>query len=256
MIRNYKDDGTVGLFSKFKDFREKQSEKKITKYRAVIRNPKAIKETRWEAIEYMKAMSEPEIAVPALIQRFEFSLEHGINDTREKEACMDGIVRHGETALTYVSDHLKSTTRIAWPIKILKALGKDSQVIDILKEALSFDDVAFDQAQVDKNYDILCYLADYQLGDFVDRVAHFLNDPDERVRFACAELLIDQDQQGISNLLEKFLADKSSENIRIHKTVIDAFAAKGWKVASPDAFENGVIADGVKVQSDGTVLRS
>jgi len=46
--------------------------------------------------------------------------------------------------------HVLETTRIAWPIKLLKALGKDDQVIEILKDALDFGDVAFDQAKVDK----------------------------------------------------------------------------------------------------------
>src|SRR5690606_16271037 len=178
-----------------------------------IRNPKAIKETRWEGIDFFKHHPDPAVAVPPLLSRFEYSLEHGINDTREKEACMEGIIRFGEPALPFVSEHLKKTTRIAWPIKILKALGKESQVIDILKESLNFGDIAFDQAQVDKNYDILCYLAEYQLGDFVDRLTHFLKDPDERVRYATCELLIDQEQPGISRSEEHTSELQSREKL-------------------------------------------
>src|SRR5690606_306597 len=96
-------------------------------------------------------------------------------------------------------------------------------------------------------------LAEYQLGDFVDRLTHFLKDPDERVRYATCELLIDQEQPGISELLEPYLADNSSENIRLHKAVIAAFAEKGWKVKRPEVFENGIIGDGAKVAPDGSV---
>lgn len=216
-----------------------RNEKRIGRNLNAIKNPKAIKEDRWGAIEYFEELGDAAAAVPALLQRFEFSLEHGINDTREKEACLDAIKGYGADALPLVREHLQTTNRIAWPIKTLKALGVESQVVDILKSSLDFGDVSFDQARVDKNYDILCYLVEYQIPGFTAKLAHFLNDPDERVRFACAEVMIEQDDSSVPGFLERFLPDTSSENTRIRQAVIEAFLKKGWEVKDRGPFPEG-----------------
>jgi hypothetical protein len=242
---------TVGLFDRFKDYRKQRDERKISKSLAVIKNPKAIKEDRQAAIEYFKGLDDPHVAVPALLQRFEYSLEHGINDTREKESCMDGIIAYGEPALPHVREHLLTTNRIAWPIKTLKALGKEDQVIEILKSALEFADVRFDQAKVDKNYDILCYMIDYKLPDFAGQLLHFVADPDERVRFAATEVLIEQDDPAVPGALERFIGDESPDNTRIRRSVIEAFLKHGWKLKEPERFPNGNIVGPLFVSKDG-----
>jgi HEAT repeat protein len=240
----------VGLFDRFKDYRKQRDDRKISKSLSVIRNPKAIKEDRQAAIEYFKGLDDPHTAVPALLQRFEYSLEHGINDTREKEACMEGIIAHGEPALPHVREHLLTTSRIAWPIKTLKALGKEEQVIDILKDALDFEDVRFDQAKVDKNYDILCYMIDYKLPGFADKLVHFLADPDERVRFAATEVLIEQDDSSVPHALEHFIGDESPDNTRIRRSVIEAFLRHGWQLKNPEKYPNRQVVGPLFVNKD------
>lgn len=241
----------MGIFSKFRQFQDKRSDSKVLKAGKIAKNPKAIREDRWAALEYLKELEDPVQAVPALLQRFEFSLEHGINDTREKELAMEAVTHHGEKAIPMVKEHLQQTTKIAWPIKILKSLGKDELVVDALKSVLNFQDVAFDQAQTDKNYDVLCYLIDYKIPGFASTIGHFLKDPDERVRFACAELLIEQDDPEVPGLLEHFLADASAENIRIRQSVLTAFANKKWQIKNPSVFPEGRVMDNLFVNKQG-----
>ena len=240
----------MGLFGKFKDMRKNRDEKRIAGGLAKIKNPKAIREDRIAAIDYMKDLGDAAIAVPVLLQRFEYSLEHGINDTREKESCMEGIVAYGAEALPFVREHLHATSRIAWPIKILKALGDDEQVISILKGALDFGDISFDQAKVDKNYDILCYMIEYKLPGFADKLAHFLNDPDERVRFATSEAMIEQDDAGVPAHLERFIGDDSPDNTRIRRTVVEAFLKHRWELKDPGRFADGHIVGPLYVGAD------
>ncbi len=241
----------MGLFDKYKDFRKGRDDKKIARCIAVIKNPKAIKEDRSAAIEYFKDLGDASAAVPALLQRFEYSLEHGINDTREKESCMEGILGYKGDALPHVREHLLVTSRIAWPIKVLKALGEESQVIDILKSALDFGDISFDQAKVDKNYDILCYMVEYKLPHFVEKLSHFLQDPDERVRFAVTEVLIEQDDAEVPGYLERFLGDESPDNTRIRKSVVEAFLKRGWKLKDPGKFPTGQVVGPLFVDAQG-----
>jgi hypothetical protein len=195
-------------------------------------------------------VDSPEDAIPLLLERFEFSLEHGINDTREKELAMKGIVKYKERAIPIVKSWLQQTNRIAWPIKILKELGQEQVVVDCLKSALDFGDVSFTQHIVDKNYDILCYLRDYQIPESIDQIAHFLNDPDERVRYAAAELLINQDTDAVREKLARFLTDDSAENRRLRGSIIQLFIDRHWKVENPQQFQ-GRLTENVLVNPDG-----
>ena len=223
------------MFGSVKDFFDGRKSKRVERAAKIITNAKAIRDDRKAAIEFVaNDVANVEEAVTALLPRFEYSLEHGINDTREKELAMKGIVRFGEEAIPFVRDWLKSTTRIAWPIKVLNQLGQDQVVVDCLKSALDFGEVSFTQHAVDKNYDILCYLRDYQLHDEISQIAHFLKDADERVRYAASEVLIAQDSEKVKPLLEPFLSDDSSENRRIRGAVSQLFVDKGWSQPTQD----------------------
>ena len=246
----------MSIFQKFKEYNKARAEKRILKAGKTIKNAKAIKEDRWAALEFLAALDDPEKAVPVLLDRFEYSLEHGINDTREKELAMNGIINHKDKAIPYVKDKIKSTTRIAWPMKIIQEIGDEGLVIEILKEGLNFGEVSFDQSAVDKNYDILCYLRDYQLTDYISELSHFLKDLDERVRFACVEVLIEQNDPSIPALLEPFLKDDSSENRRIKQSIVQAFIKNGWPLKDPSVFEDGNVDQGVVVNKKGFLERT
>ena len=164
---------------------------------------------------------------------------------------MQGILEFGEQALPFVRRHLQESNRIAWPIKTLKGLGKEDQVVEVLKSALEFGDITFDQARVDKNYDILCYLLEYQIPDFANELLPFLDNPDERVRYACVELLIEQDNAAIPGYLERFLSDDNPDNIRLRQATIRAFQEKGWAVQNPAAFEGGHVSGNLYVNESG-----
>lgn len=229
----------MGIFDFFKKLGG-NPDSKIQKASDLAKNPKAIREDRWAAIEFLSDdVPDTEKSVKGLLQRFEFSLEHGINDTREKEKAMEGIVRHGQSALPFVLQHLKETTRIAWPIKMLKALGKgEDHVVDCLIDSLNFNDVSFDQASTDKNYDILCHLADYKKLGMKDKILPFLSVPDERVRYAATEVLLEQEPSEVGEILENLMRDVNPDNSRIRQTVVRKYLENGWKINNPGAFPN------------------
>lgn len=247
----------MGLFDKFKDFNESRKLSKAAKNLKLIKNPKAIKEARGAAIDYFVSLKNPDVAIPSLLCRFEYSLEHGINDTREKEACMKGILKHKQAAFPYIKKQLKESTHIAWPIKMLQELADDNVIIDSLLNALNYGDISFDQNAVDKNYDILCYLVDYTPlpEGAASKLMHFLDDPDERVRFACMEVLINLNDEKIKDRLEPFLSDDSAENRRIRAAVLDTFIKNNWRVKDPKKFENGLIVDDYFVTKKGKIER-
>lgn len=238
----------MGLLDKYRDYQDSRRRRRIEKAIKLTKNAKAIREDRWGAIAFLaEEVDDPAEAVPALLNRFEYSLEHGINDTREKEMTLKGLVKHGEAALPFLKDWLRSTSRIAWPIKAIKEIGSEEIIVDTLKHALVFDDVSLNQAAVDKNYDILCYLREFSLEGYIKEIAHFLNDADERVRFAAAEVLIEQGSDEVRDYLKAFLVDDSSENRRLKQAVVDAFIKKNWQVDPSLDFPDGKVMNGVYI---------
>ncbi len=244
------------MFQAIKDFFVNRKQRKLEKNTALAKNAKAIREERHGALEFLCNLEKPEQGIPGLLNRFDFSLEHGINDTKEKEMSMEGILRHGSAALPFVTEHLKKSDRIAWPLKILYKIGTEDQIVATLQNALNYSDVSFDRSAVDKNYDIICYLREHQLGTYVEKLSHFLKDHDERVRFATVEALIEQKDASIPARLEGFLADDTSENRRIRKSVLDAFLAQGWTLKNPQAFPNGQVIDGIVINGHQKLERA
>ena len=90
----------MGLLEKWKQFSEDRRVKKVKRATKLVKNPKAIKEDRWASLEFLaQSVDDADLAVGALLNRFEYSLEHGINDSREKELALSGITKHGKNAL-------------------------------------------------------------------------------------------------------------------------------------------------------------
>lgn len=243
----------MGLLKKWQDFRSDRKDKQIARNLKYIQNPKAIKEDRNAAIDYFRGHSDPAIAVPALLKRFEYSLEHGINDSREKESCLEGIVKFGSAALPLTIEHLQKTFRIAWPIKVLNKIGSEDQVIDALKSCLDYNDIAFDQQRVDKNYDILCFLADYKIPRFANKLQHFLSYHDERVRYAAVEVMVAQSDPEIPGMIEHYLNDLSAENTRIHQCVVNAFVRNKWPLRQRENIAPGALGQRIIISSAGTL---
>jgi hypothetical protein len=55
-------------------------------------------------------------------------------------------------------------------------------------------------------------------------------------------------------MLERFLADETPDNIRIRKSVIDAFLKHGWVVKNPSVFVEGRVVGKVYVEANGTLV--
>lgn len=243
----------VGLINKYKEFIKNRQKKNIARNLKLIQNPKAIKEDRFAAIHFFCDLEDIETAVSSLLKRFEYSLEHGINDTREKELAMQGIIDHGKGSLPCILKHLQQTTKIAWPLKVYQKLGTEQELIKALDSCLNYGDVSFDQKLIDKNYDILCYLRDYKLPDNGEKYFHFLDEHDERLRFAATEVLLDQENEEVYVQLEKYLLDDSAENIRLLQAIASKFVQLNRVIKNKENFKVGPLAPGFSVAKDYTL---
>ena len=246
----------MGLFGKLSEMRKQRNDKRLQKAISLAGSPRAIKEDRIVALQVLADIEDAEIAIPALLTRFNFSLEHGIQDEREKAMAMESILSFKEKAIEPVKNHLINSDKIAWPIKILQKLSSEEVIIESLKQALIFDDTSFDSAATDKNYDVLCYLRDYKLPGYYETLVKFLDNPDERVRFSVVECLVEQEEDEIAKFLERFVSDESAENIRIREVVIESFLKKGWRIKNTEPFLDGFVMPGIKVTKEGELRQT
>lgn len=225
----------MGLFAKIMQLNEARIARRINNNKELIANPKAIKEDRAGALGYFcDKCDDPAVYVPALLARFTYSLENGILDSREKERAMEGILAAEKAAVPFVQEFLVNAPSIAWPMKILGKLLQPAEIVPVLLGCLHTD-VSLDQEKVDRNYDVMCHLRDYELtSEQCDSIRSFLDDYDERVRFGAVEALLAQESFQETSHLEKFLADDSPENTRIRQAVSEAFLRKGWRISNPE----------------------
>ena len=246
------------LFAKINNFFYERRKKKYAK---TVKNSKAMKEDRWLALvalaEYASyGGKEIEFAISALLTRFNYNLDNGILDSREKERAMESIFSYPHDKIkSIVSQHLRTTELIAWPIKLLLRVCDEREVMHILYECLDFGDVVFDRAKVDKNYDILCQLQEMPVSAESMDFEHFLRDNDERVRFAAMELIVRQSKENSSEVLEEFLLDSSPENTRLHQRVLDVYIEKRWAVKNKRAFKKTPTAALVTISKNGLLKR-
>lgn len=242
------------LLQKIKDFKAQRRAKAIEGNLKTLQNPKAIREDRVAALEFFCSYPEATVAVPALLQRFGFSLDHGIYDAREKESAFEGILKQGKAAIEIVRAHLQETHFIAWPLKILGKLASETEMREILENCLDYGDIALDADKTDKNYDILCHVRDFTLEAPHKKMGPFLEAHDERIRYAAVEVLLRQPHTPeIGRLLERFIPDFSAENTRLHQVILDAYLAEKWKVAEPERLVNAGLPAGIYLTPEGTL---
>lgn len=230
----------MNLYEKIKNFFYQRRKEKFKRY---IKNPRAMKEDRWLALVSLAEYAEPDYAVPTLLARFEYSLDNGILDTREKEQAVKSIMSYpAETVLPIIKGHLQRTAHIAWPVKVMLRLTDEREVVTALRDCFDFGDVDFDRAKIDKNYDLLTHLYDFDVSNLGRDILHFLADRDERVRFATAGIVIKQNADYAAEVLEKFLSDDRAENTRIRQIVLDAFVDMKWSIKNKRDFKKSSAA--------------
>jgi hypothetical protein len=227
------------LLNKFKKIREKSRQRTIQKQAKLVNNSKAIKEERLAAIEFFSNLNDATIAVPNLLARFKYSLEHSINDSREKENALAGIINFGEKAIPFLRENILKSEQIAWPVKVLEKIGTQDDIKTILWDCLDLEDVSLDSKKIDKNYDILCYLRDFKLPNSGENLLFMLDVHDERIRFATTEILLKQNEESIYRTLEKFITDEKTENTRIRQAILKHFAEIKRKIYDKTSLKIG-----------------
>lgn len=230
----------MGLFDIFKGKSNTTgtSERKgssAAKWAEAASNKRAQAYDRQEAIAELCKLKSSD-AVAALLKRFTFATDPSITDQEEKDAAFEGIVAAGrEAALEPVRAFAHKAESLAWPMRILKSLLSEEELVEELVTWLGRWDTEYAKF-MDPKLQLLAALEDYEHPSIRPAVEPFLQDFTEQARFhAVAATLAQKDPESLKPLLE---ALQEEESVRIRVKISDALANFAWEI--PDEMREPV----------------
>jgi len=167
--------------------------KDYNKYGDVLKNPRASKDQRQEALQVL-AKIDPSLAIPQLLKRFELVTDSGLVDTKEKEQCLKIILEHGDIAKPFLKEAIHTKPRLSWLLKAAEQLYPTSEYVSLLLENLRLETEGFDEEAQDRNVDLLLALRETTDDRVASQVVPFLHSRKEDVRMAALECLEEQGQ--------------------------------------------------------------
>ena len=212
-------------------------------------------ENRQGAIEELGELrSEP--AIEALLQRYTFRVDPGITDDEEKARVLALIVQAGDVSLPPVKKFILGRDEISWPLRALSQLLPEAEVVKFLVEVGR--KVGSEYSRVpEKKVLLLHALKEHQApAEITPIVLPFLEDMDDEVQIAAAEVIVKQaDPGGREPLIQHFLKAHEGSNARVREALAGLLADSGWDVKGYTPKVEAALPEAYKLDSKGKVLR-
>ena len=167
-----------GLFSKDKTKALQKTIERAT-------NKLAQQADRWSSLEKLKEDGS-EDALYGLCLRFAVTSMKGVEDEQEKRWVVDVLVGVGAAALPALRKYLTSATEIAFALKVLEGIDDTPRVLGVVDEVLAVEKPGYTR-HAERRIDLIRWLAEWKAlssEQVVSRLAPYLNDFDENVRYA------------------------------------------------------------------------
>jgi len=221
----------MGLFDLFTGKKRPEAAKKKTE-REIARLARLVGEKmtqnfdRQEAIEQLSAMATAQSAA-ALLKRFTWSMDPSITDHEEKDAAARGVVAAGEAALEPLRAFCVKADSLTWPIKMLKQIVPEDEIVDELLGILDEFDTEYVR-NIEPKKQLLSVLEEFKSEDVREAVEPFLTDISEPVRYAAVTTTFAmQNPASVSALVE---AMGEEESLRVRNRIAQGIAEAGWEV--------------------------
>src|SRR5688572_11082421 len=119
---------------RFDIFKKKDGDRKSSpaaKWAEAAGSKRAQAYDRQEAIQELSKLGTAD-AAEALLKRFTFATDPSITDQEEKELAFQGILKAGKDAVEPVRAFAAKADSLSWPMRILKELLTEDELIDEL----------------------------------------------------------------------------------------------------------------------------
>ena len=209
-------------------------------------------ENRQGAIEELGELrTEP--AIEALLMRYTIRVDPGITDDEEKARVLALIVQSSQTALPAVKRFILGRDEISWPLRALSDLLPEAEVVKFLVEVVH--KVSSEYSRVpEKKVLLLHALLNHRAPEIVSAVLPFLEDMDDEVQIAAAEVIARQeDPAGRAPLIEHFLKAHETSNARVREALAGVLAESAWDVKGYTPKVEVALPPAYKLDSKGKV---
>jgi HEAT repeat protein len=211
-------------------------------------------ENRQGAIEELGGL-KTEAAIDALLSRYTFRVDPGITDDDEKARVLALVTQAGDVALAPVKRFISSRDEISWPLRALEGLLPEAEVVKFLVEVAR--KIGGEYSRVpEKKVLLLHALSAHRSPDIAPAVLPFLDDMDDEVQIAAAEVIVKQQHPaGREPLIQHFLKAHEGSNARVREALSGLLADSGWDVKGYTPKVEAALPQGYKLDSRGKVLR-
>jgi HEAT repeat protein len=211
-------------------------------------------ENRQGAIEELGGL-KTEAAIDALLSRYTFRVDPGITDDDEKARVLALVTQAGDVALAPVKRFISSRDEISWPLRALEGLLPEAEVVKFLVEVAR--KIGGEYSRVpEKKVLLLHALSAHRSADIAPAVLPFLDDMDDEVQIAAAEVIVKQQHPaGREPLIQHFLKAHEGSNARVREALSGLLADSGWDVKGYTPKVEAALPQGYKLDSRGKVLR-
>jgi len=211
-------------------------------------------ENRQGAIEELGEL-KTEAAIEALLSRYTFRVDPGITDDDEKARVLALVTQAGDVALAPVKRFISSRDEISWPLRALEGLLPEAEVVKFLVEVAT--KIGGEYSRVpEKKVLLLHALSAHRSPDIAPAVLPFLDDMDDEVQIAAAEVIVKQQHPaGREPLIQHFLKAHEGSNARVREALSGLLVDSGWDVKGYTPKVEAALPQGYKLDSRGKVLR-
>jgi hypothetical protein len=234
-----------GLFSK-----EKSLQKTIER----ATNKLAQQPDRWGALEKLKEDGS-DAALLGLCKRFGVTSNKAVEDEQEKHWVVDTLVANGAASLGPVVTYMKSADHLSFPLRVLERVGDHDKVLAVADDLFKSEPPGYVRMP-ERRIDLIRWFSEWKPGtdeEIVSRLAPYVTDFDENVRFAAIEGMAGRDPEKIAPPLINALLRPEEESGRIKRTILEvlekAKAALGAQAAAVASVMRGPLDDDFQIDA-------
>jgi hypothetical protein len=220
----------MGLFDIFKKKNGDRKSSPAAKWAEAAGSKRAQAYDRQEAIQELAKLGTAD-AAEALLKRFTFATDPSITDQEEKEQAFEGILKAGKDAVEPVRAFAAKADSLSWPMRILKELLSEEELVDELIVWLGRWDTEYAKF-TDPKLQLLEELGDHVSPKIRPAVERFLEDVNEPARFTSVAAVLAQKEPEALPALVSLLVDE--ESVRVRTKIADGLLELGWEIPDDD----------------------
>ncbi len=209
-------------------------------------------ENRQGAIEELGELGTAP-AIEALLMRYTIRVDPGITDDEEKARVLALVVQAGAVALPAVKRFILGRDEISWPLRALADLLPEAEVVKFLVEVARKAAAEYSRVP-EKKVLLLHALLNHLAAEITPAVLPFLEDMEDQVQIAAAEVIVRQeDPAGREPLLQHFLKAHETSNARVREALAGLLADSAWDVKGYTPKVEAALPPAYKLDSKGKV---